>query len=51
MPIDVNATESALDLPDYVAGIVKDNCKMEVFDLELLKGPYVSQAHFGQVWG
>ncbi len=24
MPVDVSATEGALDLPDYVAGIVKD---------------------------
>jgi hypothetical protein len=39
-PADVSATEGALDLPDYVAGIVKENWTAEVFDLELLKGPY-----------
>jgi hypothetical protein len=40
MPTDVSAIEGALDLLDYVVGIVKDNWTMEVFDLELLKGPY-----------
>jgi hypothetical protein len=39
MPADVSATEGVLDLTDYVARIVKDNWTMEVFDLELLKGP------------
>ncbi len=38
-PADVSATEGALDLPDYVAGIVKENWTAEVFDVELLKGP------------
>jgi hypothetical protein len=40
MPTDVSAIEGALDLLDYVVGIVKDNWTMEVFDLELFKGPY-----------
>ncbi len=39
MPTDVSATKGVLDLPNYVTGIVKDNWTMEVFDLELLKGP------------
>jgi hypothetical protein len=30
MPTDVSAIEGALDLLDYVAGIVKDNWTMEV---------------------
>ncbi len=40
MPMDVSAIEGALDLPDYLLGILKDNWTMEVFDLKLLKGPY-----------
>jgi hypothetical protein len=40
MPVDVNATKGALNLPNYVTRIVKDNWTMEVFDLELFKGPY-----------
>jgi hypothetical protein len=39
MPTDVNVIEGVLDLPDYVTWIVKDNWTMEVFGLELLKGP------------
>lgn len=35
----MSTTEGALDLPDYVAGIVKENWTAEVFDLELMKGP------------
>jgi hypothetical protein len=34
----VSTTEGALDLPDYVAGIVKENWTAEVFDVELMKG-------------
>jgi len=34
----VSTTDGALDLPDYVAGIVKENWTAEVFDLELMKG-------------
>lgn len=37
-PQDVSTTDGALDLPDYVAGIVKENWTAEVFDLELMKG-------------
>jgi hypothetical protein len=39
-PVDVSATEGDLNLPNYVARIVKDNWTMEVFDLKLFKGPY-----------
>ncbi len=39
-PVDVSATEGALNLPNYVAGIIKDNWTMKVFDLKLFKGPY-----------
>ena len=35
----MSTTEGALDLPDYVAGIVKENWTAEVFDVELMKGP------------
>lgn len=34
----MSTTDGALDLPDYVAGIVKENWTAEVFDLELMKG-------------
>lgn len=37
-PQDVSTTDGAIDLPDYVAGIVKENWTAEVFDLELMKG-------------
>ncbi len=39
-PVDDSITKSVLDLPNYVARIVKDNWTMEVYDLKLLKGPY-----------
>jgi hypothetical protein len=38
-PGDVTAREGAVDLPDYVAEVVKENWTAEVFDLELMKGP------------
>jgi hypothetical protein len=38
--VNVNATKGVLDLPNYVARIVKDNWTMEVYDLKLHKGPY-----------
>ncbi len=38
--MNVSATKGALNLPNYVTRIVKDNWTMEVFDLELFKGPY-----------
>ncbi|KAG0580177.1 hypothetical protein KC19_4G154000 [Ceratodon purpureus] len=37
-PQDVSSTDGALDLPDYVASIVKENWTAEVFDVELMKG-------------
>jgi hypothetical protein len=40
MLVDVSATKGVLDLPNYVARIIKDNWTMEVYDLKLLKGPY-----------
>jgi len=36
--VDVSVTEGVLDLPNYVARIVKDNWTMEVYDPKLLKG-------------
>jgi hypothetical protein len=38
--VDVSVIEGVLDLPNYVARIVKDNWTMEVYDLKLFKGPY-----------
>jgi hypothetical protein len=39
-PVDVSVTKGALNLPNYVTRLVKDNWTMEVFDLQLFKGPY-----------